>query len=141
MSTVMVPNSPMFSLWAGQMWARISSSMASWVAELPHGQAEILGGPGADGVGRDGQTPRLFGLVLKVASADGAFVGVEHVAAQRVDALALVELAGDLAAVVVPGQIPGGVDRATEQPVLLERGGQGVLPGRRGRACPRSVTR
>jgi hypothetical protein len=98
---------------------------ASLVAELLDGQAEVLGGPGADGVGRDGQTPRLFSLVLKVAATDGAFVGVEHVAAQRVDALALVELAGDLAAVVLSGQISGGVDSAAEQPVFLERGGQG----------------
>lgn len=87
--------------------------VASLVAEPLYGQAEVLGGPGADGVGCDGQTPRLLGLVLKVAAANGAFVGVEHVAAQRVDALALVELAGDLAAVVLPGPIPGGVDRGS----------------------------
>lgn len=39
--------------------------VASLVAELLCGQAEVLGGPGADGVGRDGQTPRLFGLVCR----------------------------------------------------------------------------
>jgi hypothetical protein len=58
----------------------------------------------------------LFGLVLKVAAPDRAFMGVEHVAAQRVDAFALVELAGDFPAVILPGQITGGVDRTAEQP-------------------------
>jgi hypothetical protein len=38
-----------------------------------------------------------------VASSDRALVGVEHVSAQRMHALALVELAADLAAVVGPG--------------------------------------
>jgi hypothetical protein len=46
-------------------------------------------------------------------------VGVEHVPAQRVHALALVELAGDLAAVVLPGQVAGGVDGTTQRPYSL----------------------
>ena len=76
----------------------------------------------------EGQAPGLVVLVLPVTAPDGAPVGVEHIPAQGVHALALVELAADLAAVVRPGQVPGGVDGAPERPVFLERGCEGVLP-------------
>jgi len=66
--------------------------------------------------------------VLQVPAAHGAFMGVEHVAAQGVDAFALVELVGDFAAVVLSGQISGGIDRAAQCPVFLQGGGEGVLP-------------
>ena len=88
-------------------------------AELIDGHAEVLRGPGGDRVGGDGQAPGLLGLGLQVPAAYGAFVGVEHVPAQRVHALALVELAGDLAAVVLPGQVAGGVDGTTQRPYSL----------------------
>jgi len=73
--------------------------------------------------------PARSGLGLQVPAAYGAFVGVEHVAAQCVHALARIELLGDLAAVVLPGQVAGGVAGTTQRPVLLERGGgEGILP-------------
>ncbi len=54
-------------------------------------------------------------------------MGVEQVAAQRVQGFALVELAGDLAAVVRVGQVAGGVDGATQRSALFERRSEGVL--------------
>jgi hypothetical protein len=50
---------------------RESTCCAPLVAELPHSRAEVLSGPGTDGVRRDGQTPRLFGLVPQVPATDG----------------------------------------------------------------------
>ena len=78
-------------------------------------EAEILGHPRGDRVRRDGQTPGLLGLVLQVATPDGALVGVEDIPPQRVGGLALVELAGDLATIVRPGQIPCGIHRPTQR--------------------------
>lgn len=54
-----------------------------------------------------------------MAAADGAFVGVEHA---RRSAWMLSPF---------PGQIAGGVDRSAQQPVLLERGVEGVQPAAR----------
>jgi hypothetical protein len=47
-----------------------------------------------------------------VAAPDGAFAGVGQVAAQRVQVLALVELAADAPLVGLVDQVAGGVDRA-----------------------------
>ena len=48
----------------------------------------------------------MLGLVGQQRLADGALLGVVQVAAQRVQALAFVELPGDLAAVGRVGQVP-----------------------------------
>ena len=60
---------------------------------------------------------------------DGALLGVVQVAAERVEALALVELPGDLPAVDRVGQVAGGVDGAPHPAPFLERGREGVLAG------------
>src|SRR5664280_1682088 len=114
MSTVMVPNRPMFSLCAGETCASNSSSTAR-----PRPRSSSAASP------RYSVVQALIALVAmvrdhacsvwaaKVVAAHGALVGVEHIPAQRMHALALVQLPGDLAAVVLPGQIACGVDRAT----------------------------
>lgn len=52
----------------------------------------------------------MRGLVLVATVADGALMGEAKVPAQGVPALALVELAGDLAPVGLVGEVAGGVD-------------------------------
>jgi hypothetical protein len=47
----------------------------------------------------------LLGLFLQVTGADGALVGIKQAAFEGVQRLALVELAGDLAAVGGIGQV------------------------------------
>jgi hypothetical protein len=63
-------------------------------------------------------------------SSHGAFVGVERIAAQRVHALGLAELAGNLAAIVLR-EVPGGVDRATQHPVPREASAGGASSSNR----------
>jgi hypothetical protein len=91
--TSMAPKKLMFSLCAGEMWARTSSSMRRPGFD---GQAVVLGGPGDHRVGDHGQAPGLLGLLLEVPGPDRAFVAVEQVAFEGVQRFALVELAGDL---------------------------------------------
>ena len=52
---------------------------------------EVGGSPQHGGVGDKGQAERLVDLVVQVAAADVALVGEEQVAAQGVQALALIE--------------------------------------------------
>src|SRR5690349_8640781 len=62
-----------------------------------------------------------------VASAQRALAGVGEAAAQRVQVLALVELAGDPPPVGLVCEGAGGVDGAPQRAVFLDRGGEGVL--------------
>lgn len=101
-------------------------------AHLLDGEPVILCGPTDYRVGGKSEAPGLFGLVVELAGADRALVRVEQVAAQGVEGFAFVELAGYLAPVVRIGQVAGGVYGAAQGPVLLERGGEGVLPAGRG---------
>ena len=57
--------------------------------------AEIGRGPQHRGVGDQGEAQCLVDLVVEVAASDVALVGEEQVTAQRVQALALVELPPD----------------------------------------------
>ena len=63
--------------------------------ELVEDALDVDGVPGDDRVDDDRQAQRLVGLLLGRALADVAFVGVEDGAAERVQLLALVELAAD----------------------------------------------
>lgn len=102
----------------------------------------VLGYPGDYRVGQHGQAPRLLGLAGQQRLADGALLGIMQVAAQRVQAIALVELPGDLAALGRIGQVPiSGVDRAAQRAPFLQRGRQGVLAGRTPTTCRRSGRR
>lgn len=67
------------------------------------GQVEVFGHPGDDHVGDHGQAPCLVGLLLQVPLGDLAEAGEVQVAAQRVQALALVQLTADLSAVGLIG--------------------------------------
>ncbi len=69
-------------------------------AQRRDGQPEVLGGPGDDRVGGQRQAPHLLGLLLVAAPPQRPFAGVGQLAAQRVQVLALVELAGDAPPVV-----------------------------------------
>jgi hypothetical protein len=82
-------------------------------------------------LGQHGEAPGLFGLVGQQRLADGALLGVVEVAAQRVQALALVQLPGDLPAVRGVRQVLRGVDRSPQRAPFLQRGRQGVLAGGR----------
>ncbi|MGB0091278.1 MAG: hypothetical protein WBP81_01875 [Solirubrobacteraceae bacterium] len=64
-------------------------------AELIEDLLGVDGVPDDDRVARDGQTERLLGLLFRRAVADVALVGVEEMAAQRVELLAFVELAAN----------------------------------------------
>ena len=72
-------------------------------AHFGDGAAVVLADPGDDRVGGDGQAPCLLGLLLGVVVSYRAFAGVEQVPAQRVEVLALVQLAGDFASVRLVG--------------------------------------
>jgi hypothetical protein len=104
MSTVMVPKKLTLSWWVGHRWAS-TSSWIRWAtgAHFGDGAAVVLADPGDDRVGGDGQAPCLLGLLLGVVVSYRAFAGVEQVPAQRVDVLALVQLAGDFASVGLVG--------------------------------------
>ena len=58
-----------------------------------------------------------------------ALVGEEQVTAQRMQALALVELAADSASEFFVGDVAAEVDGADEPAVLVQRAGEGVLAG------------
>jgi hypothetical protein len=58
-------------------------------AQLGDGQAVVLGNPGDDRVGDEGEAPGLFRLLVTAPAADGAFAGVEQVGARGVEVLAL----------------------------------------------------
>jgi hypothetical protein len=62
-------------------------------------EAVVLRGPGHYRVGHHGQAPGLLGLLLQVPGPDRALVRVDQVTTQCVQALTLVELPGDLAAI------------------------------------------
>jgi hypothetical protein len=86
----------MLSWWVGQMCARTSSSMRRPARRRGgDGEAVVLGGPGDDRVGGQGQAPHLLGLLLVVPAPDGTLAGVGESAAEGVQVLALVELPGD----------------------------------------------
>jgi hypothetical protein len=104
----------LFSLCAGEMWARTSSSMRRGRPHRLHGQALVISCPGHDGVGDQRESPCLLGLLFEVAGADGALVGVENVPFERVQRLAPVELAGDLAAIRRVRQALSGVRQLLE---------------------------
>lgn len=85
------------------------------------GEAVGLGGPGDDRVGRPREAPHLLGLLLVVPAHYRSLTDVREGAAQGVQVLALVELPGEAPPVRLVGQVPGGVDRTPQRPVLLSR--------------------
>jgi len=97
------------------------------VAQRGDGQAVVLRHPAHDGVGGQGQTPHLFGLLLVMAPPQRALVGVGQRAAQRVQVLALVQLPPDASPIRFVGQVVNGVEGAAQGAVLLHRRGQGAL--------------
>lgn len=62
-----------------------------------------------------------------VAPTQRALAGVGQAAAQRVQVLALVELAGYPPPVGLISEVAGGVDGTPQRAVFLDRGGEGVL--------------
>lgn len=89
------------------------------------GAGVVLGGQGEDGVGEQGEAPDLIGVVE--AAGGGALLGVGQVPPERVQGLALVGLAEDLAPVDRVGQIAGRVDGAPQRPPFLQRDRQRIL--------------
>jgi hypothetical protein len=75
-------------------------------AQSVEGVAKVGGGPERRGVGDEGEAQRLVDLVVEVPSPDVALMGEEQVAAQSVQALALVELATDSAAEFLVRDVP-----------------------------------
>lgn len=75
------------------------------------GQLVVLGRPRYDRIGQHRQAPCLLGLVGQVRGGDGALLGVVQVTAQRVQALAFVQLPPDPPAIRGIRQILRGVDR------------------------------
>jgi len=74
---------------------------ATLAAHLLDREAVILCGPGNHSVRGQGETPGLLGLPVEVPRPDHALVRVEQIAAQRVQRLALVQLARDLAPIAL----------------------------------------
>ena len=140
MSTLMTPKKLMFSLCAGGCAPGPRRVPRGPRPQLLDGDPVILGRPGH---------PALVSRVRHQACSvwsvrwggDGALLGIVQVPAQRVQGLALVELAGDLAPVAGSDRYAGGIDRAPQRPILLERGSQGVLPRTRPTTCRRSARR
>jgi hypothetical protein len=64
-------------------------------AQILDGDLVVLRGPGDDGVGEPGQGPCPLGLTGQQRLDDGALPSRVQVAAQRVQALTLVQLPGD----------------------------------------------
>ena len=67
----------------GYVDEEVGVDAAALSVHVVDGQPEILGRPSRDGVGGQGQTPCLLGLLLQVPPLHRAFVGVEHVAFER----------------------------------------------------------
>ncbi len=86
--------------------------------------AEVGRGPQHGGVGDQGQAERLVDLVVEVAAPDVPLVGEEEVAAQRVQAFALVQLSADPAPEFLVGEVAAQVDGAHESAVFLKRAGE-----------------
>ena len=95
--------------------------------ERGDGQAVVLGRPGDNCIRGQGQAPHLPGLLLVVPSPERSLAGVGERPTERVQVLALVQLAADPPPVRLVSQVPGGVDGSPERPVLLDRGGERVL--------------
>jgi hypothetical protein len=74
------------------------------------GAAHVGRGPQHRGVGDQGEAQCLVDLVVEVAAADMAVVGEEQVTAQRVQALALVQLPPDSAAEFLVSDVSAKVD-------------------------------
>ncbi len=73
MSTSMAPKKLMFSEWAGEMWARTSSSIRRPAAHLLDGQAVVLGRPRDHGVGHEREAP--WGLTPDLGHAESSTAG------------------------------------------------------------------
>nr|WP_308164546.1 hypothetical protein [Nonomuraea sediminis] len=86
-------------------------------AQLQHRARIIFRRPRDHGVGQQGQAPRLLGLLLQVRPGDRALLRVVQVAAQRVQALVLVELPRDLPSEGRVRQVFGEVGRAASAAV------------------------
>lgn len=83
--------------------------------------------PEHGGVCHEGEAECLVDLVIEVALADISLVGEEHVAAQCVQALALVQLPPHPTPQLLVGDVSARVDRADEPAVFVQRSGEGVL--------------
>jgi hypothetical protein len=101
--------------------------VAAGAAQGGHTEAVVLDRPAHDGVGGRREAPHLLGLLLVVAPAQRALAGVGQRTAQGVQVLTLVELPDDPAPIRLVREVAGGVQGAPQRPVLLDRGGQGVL--------------
>src|SRR5258708_24995157 len=118
----------MFSWWVGQMCASTASSMSR-----PTRRRAVTARPWDSVVQvttalvRQGQAPHLLGLLLVVPAAERPFPGVGERTLERVQVLALVQLAADSPPVGLVGPVPGRADDAAQRPVLLDRPLQGVL--------------
>ena len=80
---------------------------------------EVGGGLQRRGIGDESLAQRLIDLVVEVTSSHVPLVGEEQVATQRMQALALVELATDSPAKLL-GQVAADVDRAHEPATLMQ---------------------
>jgi hypothetical protein len=77
MSTVMVPNRPMFSLCAGgHVGEYLLVDPAALATELVDREPQVLRHPGDHRVRGQRQTPCLLGLLLQAPAPDSALVGV-----------------------------------------------------------------
>ena len=89
---------------------------------------EIGGGPQYAGVGDQREAQGLVDLVVEVPPSNLTLMGEEQVAAQRVQALALVQLAPCPATELFVGDVAAEVDRADQTAVFVQRPGQAGLP-------------
>ncbi|GEM_PF-1483318 len=89
------------------------------VAQGIEGVAEICRRPQDRGVGDEGQAQGLIHLVVEVAATNMALVGEEQIAAQRVQALTLVQLPPYASAEFFVGNGAAQVGGAHEPAVLL----------------------
>jgi len=88
------------------------------------GVAEVGRGPQHGGVGDQGEAQRLVDLVVEVPSPDVTLMGEEQIAAQGVQALALVQLAADSTTQLLIGDVVAEIDGAHEPAVFLQRSGE-----------------
>jgi hypothetical protein len=110
----------------------VAAARAAAIARLSQRLVECISGAGGRprhaGVGDQCEAGRLAGLVAEVA-ANVALMGEEQVAAQRVQALALGELAAYWLPEFFAADAAADVDGAHEPAVLVRRPGQGCSAG------------
>ncbi len=114
-----------------QRWREAGALVAGGLGrELVEGVLGVDRVPVDDRVGDKAQAVRLGGLALEGVQPDGAVVAVEDAVVQGVQALALVVLAADRAALGLVGEVAKHEPRLDEPPVLLRPAGAARLGGR-----------